>query len=77
MAHDIYGHVLQDGHCEVHPTVAEPYPCFVCRQQSGSPLAAAMRHEVENLAARWDNQPPGEQITYADAAAQLRGAFGL
>lgn len=30
MAYDIYGNDLKRGHCEVHPEVAEEYPCFVC-----------------------------------------------
>ena len=34
MAFDIYGNVLRPGHCEVHPDVAEPYPCWYCRAES-------------------------------------------
>ena len=30
MSYDIYGNPLQRGHCEVHPHVAEEYPCSVC-----------------------------------------------
>jgi len=30
MSWDIYGNSLRRGHCEVHPHVHEPYPCFVC-----------------------------------------------
>lgn len=30
MSWDIYGNPLTRGHCEVHPHVAEEYPCFVC-----------------------------------------------
>lgn len=30
MAYDIYGNTLRRGHCEVHPHVAEEYPCSVC-----------------------------------------------
>lgn len=30
MAYDIFGNHLQPGHCEVHPDVAEPYPCTCC-----------------------------------------------
>lgn len=30
MAYDIYGGLLERGHCEVHPDVAEPYPCSEC-----------------------------------------------
>lgn len=30
MSYDIYGGILRPGHCEVHPHVAEAYPCSVC-----------------------------------------------
>lgn len=30
MGYDIYGGLLERGHCEVHPDVAETYPCSVC-----------------------------------------------
>lgn len=30
MAYDIYGNNLRPGFCEVHPHVAEPYPCSIC-----------------------------------------------
>lgn len=30
MSWDIYGHTLRSGHCEVHPSEPEPYPCSVC-----------------------------------------------
>jgi len=30
MAYDIYGNNLKRGHCEVHPQVAEEYPCSLC-----------------------------------------------
>lgn len=30
--YDVYGNRLRKGHCEVHPKVAEEYPCFLCIQ---------------------------------------------
>lgn len=33
MSYDIYGQPLAGGHCEVHPQVAEPYPCFACLRE--------------------------------------------
>lgn len=30
MSWDIYGNPLRRGHCEVHPHIAEEYPCCVC-----------------------------------------------
>lgn len=30
MSFDIHGNPLRRGHCEVHPHVAEEYPCFIC-----------------------------------------------
>jgi hypothetical protein len=47
MAWDIYGHALRTGHCEVHPHVAEEYPCSVCMVHSGHPLAVAYRTRIE------------------------------
>jgi len=33
MAFDIYGNRLRRGHCEVHPDISEPYPCYLCYQE--------------------------------------------
>ena len=33
MSFDIYGNNLKRGHCEVHPQVAEEYPCSLCQHQ--------------------------------------------
>lgn len=30
--YDVYGNSLTKGHCEVHPNIAEEYPCFLCLQ---------------------------------------------
>lgn len=30
MSFDIYGNPLKKGHCEVHPYVAQEYPCDMC-----------------------------------------------
>jgi len=30
VAYDIYGNSLRRGHCEVHPDIAEEYPCSQC-----------------------------------------------
>lgn len=34
MAWDIYGNTLTRGHCEVHPQVAQEYPCYICMEES-------------------------------------------
>jgi len=34
MSFDIYGNNLQRGHCEVHPNIAEEYPCSLCQSHS-------------------------------------------
>ena len=31
--YDIYGDELRSGHCEVHPFVHEPFPCYLCMMQ--------------------------------------------
>jgi len=36
MSFDIYGNNLKRGHCEVHPNVAEEYPCSLCQSHSQS-----------------------------------------
>ena len=33
MSYDIYGNPLSPGHCEVHPCVAQSYPCQQCRDE--------------------------------------------
>lgn len=33
MAYDIHGNILRRGHCEIHPHVAEEYPCSLCYEQ--------------------------------------------
>jgi len=37
MPYDIYGNILQKGHCEVHPDVPEEYPCSRCMERSNPP----------------------------------------
>lgn len=34
MSYDIYGNNLRPGHCEVHPSVHEEYPCSVCMMEN-------------------------------------------
>lgn len=34
MSWDIYGEKLRPGHCEVHPSVHEEYPCSVCLKET-------------------------------------------
>lgn len=33
MSWDIYGNKLARGHCEVHPGVAQEYPCYICIEE--------------------------------------------
>jgi hypothetical protein len=60
MSYDIYGQPLRRGHCEVHPHVAEEYPCSLCyiererenarqehARQQREDFYAAMRGEAE------------------------------
>lgn len=37
MAWDIYGQPLRRGHCEVHPHIAEPWPCPLCLSEHQQP----------------------------------------
>lgn len=32
MAFDIFGNRLRPGYCEVHPDIAEEYPCSLCTE---------------------------------------------
>ena len=34
---DIYGAPLRDEHCEVHPNVPAPYPCYYCTADEMEP----------------------------------------
>ena len=51
MGYDIYGQNLVSGHCEVHPHVAQTYPCSLCyaetdnrqQQQQEDPRDAQQR----------------------------------
>lgn len=36
MSWDIQGNPLPPGHCEVHPEVAETYPCHIDREQDNA-----------------------------------------
>lgn len=33
MAYDVYGNRLKRGHCEVHPDIPEPFPCYRCIEE--------------------------------------------
>jgi hypothetical protein len=50
MAFDIYGGILRRGHCEVHPEIAEPYPCYICIAEGEYELQREEDHysEMEN-----------------------------
>ena len=50
MAYDIYGNILQRGHCEVHPHVHEEYPCSICmaeRQQHDQQQSHEQQEHIE------------------------------
>lgn len=34
MSFDVYGQSLRRGHCEVHPDIHEPWPCYYCLQEN-------------------------------------------
>ena len=34
MSYDLHGNPLREGHCENHPSIAEPYPCSMCVSES-------------------------------------------
>ena len=61
MAYDIHGNHLTPGHCEVHPHVSEPYPCWICRAQDDAERDAYsyqqdQYRELENAYYRSANQ---------------------
>ena len=45
MAYNIYGGILERGHCEVHIDVAETYPCRYCLAEGRQ--NAAMEREYD------------------------------
>jgi hypothetical protein len=51
MAFDIYGERLTPGHCEVHPWVAEEYPCFQCGVEDQARRARTHELDVQRHAA--------------------------
>lgn len=47
MSWDIYGNPLQRGHCEVHPHVAEEYPCSICISEKKQYTNESRQQEAE------------------------------
>lgn len=52
---DIYGNHLKPGHCEVHPHVAQSYPCSTCnaeqieRERVSAMQQGAYNHREMNI----------------------------
>jgi dihydropteroate synthase len=44
---DIYGNNLRRGYCEVHPHVAEEYPCSICTSHSNRQQEDNQRQDIE------------------------------
>ena len=70
MSWDIYGNTLTRGHCEVHPQVAEEYPCFVCleekRKYTLERFSELAQHKIESV-----------ECTTAMLVDELSNAFPL
>lgn len=47
MEYDIYGNNLAHGHCEVHPQVAESYPCSLCYAEANNSKHGKQRHQLD------------------------------
>ena len=66
MSWDVHGQPLAAGHCEVHPSEPEPYPCAYCREaefaQDEEQARAQEEAEAEAyeqwLSQQHEDQPP-------------------
>lgn len=65
MKTDIYGNSLRPGHCEVHPQVAEEYPCSLCIKERE--IQQQLRRQMPNYILE----------SQAQAAHQAGHAIGL
>ena len=82
MAYDIYGNNLRPGHCEVHPSVHEEYPCALCMsesqqrdqnqaQQIQQSIESQMRAEIERLQTKVE-QLEGDNARLRDRIKYLK-----
>lgn len=69
MSWDIYGAPLRRGHCEVHPDVPDPWPCFACVAQAQE--AAHYEEERKRLYREM------EAAHYAEWAGNAMTGLGL
>lgn len=70
MSWDIYGNPLTQGHCEVHPHVAEEYPCFVC-------IDDKRKHTLDRYRVLEHHKPKIDECTTARLIGALLSAFPL
>lgn len=59
MSWDIHGQPLTPGHCEVHPEIGHPYPCYRCQDEREAERALDFQaeQEYEALAAEKYDEP--------------------
>ncbi len=72
MSFDIYGGRLQRGHCEVHPDVAESYPCSVCMMEQdlrrGPEIEGPSEEDyIEGMCAESGHQQDADHTAHAGA----------
>ena len=67
MSFDIYGNPLRRGYCEVHPQVAEEYPCQLCHTELG--------HHREREQREYDNHVLNQQLAELQAKYDKAMAF--
>ena len=62
MSWDIHGNPLARGHCEVHPWIAEGYPCSAC-------VAEDRRRDSDREAWEWEQRAQAAEATVARVRA--------
>ena len=67
MAYSIYGTPLRRGYCEVHPDVAEEYPCYRCMEEAHeAELSAQYQAYCEEQAAEYYASLEADRIAELD-----------
>ena len=54
MAFDIFGNRLRPGYCEVHPDVAEEYPCSLCTENRQQDERQSSQDRYDDEIREWE-----------------------
>ena len=60
MAFDIFGNRLRPGYCEVHPDVAEEYPCSLCTENRQQDERQSRQDQYDDEIREWEEAMAAE-----------------